>query len=67
MPEYIKGQLLAQEGQCPVLLTTITDKAMYCLVCKYLFCYEVKELWIFGAGTCPHCRSSWSSNTYYKI
>jgi surface protein len=67
MPEHIKGQLLAQEGLCPVLLTTIEKKAVYCLVCKYLFCCEVKDLWIRDVGTCPHCRSSWRSNTYYNI
>jgi surface protein len=66
MPEDIKDQLKKQDCTCPVLLTTIVGKALRCLVCKYLFSEEMKE-WIDRAPSCPHCRSKWQSNVYYKI
>jgi hypothetical protein len=67
MPGHIRDKLEAQESQCPVLLTTITGRAIGCTVCKYLFSDEVKSLWIDGARTCPHCRAPWTCNTYYTI
>jgi hypothetical protein len=52
---------------CPVLQEEITNKYIFCDVCKYNFDYTVYDNWVKSHNNCPHCRSEWIDYTIYQI
>jgi surface protein len=69
MSHDMKLRLIEQDSMCPVLLATLTGRAVQCHACKYLFSEEIKSRWLSTTQVCPHCRSPWleRGNIYYRI